>query len=502
MSARTFKRLSVKILNNTKPLIFLCIFAYIILQPHRFVVDDTGPNTEVVRAAYENLLEQVSSSNDWLIQFEALIVWENWEATINYTVAPGDTLNSIAQSFWTTSQAIIEANNISNPNILRPWTILAITYDEWVLINTKETMTVQNFANKYALNLDEFISINFFESKDEIIEEGWQIFVPLNQIEAEKRQLIDKEAFVMLDLSEDLAQEREEDDFVQEITEPTRVYTETENDTAVNQKIISAQETQQHLEQLKQQESEAQKQAEEAKQARIAAQEAEQKALQAEQRAKEEQERAKEKAQEIQDAVEEKQVFTCRDNQCPFNNQCWTKPANASCAVNNDNHAWLCNEWYIEKNGNCIKEQVRTISNAVTPRNTNQILEQWYFNPHKVDSNVHWRWPGHCTAMAAYLWSQNHNIRIRDFWTGNARNWLNNARNAWFTVNDVPAAWALMVTWSGYWQWGPYGHVMYVESVNRDAWTVVVVDMNYKWRYIATKRVEAINIAGWFIHPK
>jgi hypothetical protein len=39
------------------------------------------------------------------------------------------------------------------------------------MINTKETMTVENFANKYELNLEEFISMNFFESKEETIEE-------------------------------------------------------------------------------------------------------------------------------------------------------------------------------------------------------------------------------------------------------------------------------------------------------------------------------------------
>lgn len=542
MSARTFKRLSVKILNNTKPLIFLCMFAYIILQPHRFVVDNTQTNTEVVRAAYENLLEQVSSSTDWLIQFETLIVWENWEATINYTVAPGDTLNSIAQNFWTSAQAIIEANNINNPNSLRPWTILTITYDEWVMINAKETMTVENFANKYELNLEEFISMNFFENKEETIEEWWQIFVPLNQIEAEKRRLIDKEEFVMLDLPADAPEPVEEDSFVQEITEPTRVNPEieqelaSENDPAVNQRIISAQETQQHLEELKQQEIQAQQEAEqarieaqqaeekaleaerkaqqeqsqqqaeqrqrEAEQARTEAQQAEEKALEAERKAQQEQEKAEQRAQEIQQAVEEQEIFTCRADQCAFNDQCWTKPANASCAVDDSNNAWTCNDGYEEKNGSCVKKQLRTISNAITPTNTNQILEQRYFNPHKVDSNVHGRWPGHCTAMVAYLWSQNFGIRIRDFWTGNAKDWLNNARRAWFTVNDVPAAWSLMVTGSWYGQWGPYGHVMYVESVNWDAGTVIVVDMNYKWRYIATKRVEAINAAGWFIHPQ
>jgi DNA repair exonuclease SbcCD ATPase subunit len=238
----------------------------------------------------------------------------------------------------------------------------------------------------------------------------------------------------MLDLPED-SPEAEEDPFVQEITEPTRVNPALEDtiddevaseaDTQVEQRIISAQETQEHLEQLKQQEIEAQQQAEqarieaqqaeekalaaeqraqeeqsqqqaeerqrEAEQARIEAQQAEEKARAAEQRAQEEQEKAEQKAQEIQQAVEEEEIFTCRADQCAFNDQCWTKPANASCAADDTNNAWTCNEGYEEKNGTCAKKQLRTISNAVTPKDTDQILEQWYFNPHKVDNNVHGR---------------------------------------------------------------------------------------------------------------
>ncbi len=529
MSVRTFKKLAKKLIKNTKPLTFLVIFTYIIVQPTQFVIYNNKPNTEVVRAAYEQLLLESMNSSNWIINFEALIVWENWDTAINYIVAPWDSLSSIARSFWISVDAIKEANSIVDWNRIRPWQRLRIIHDEWVMVNITKNTTVNEFTRNFQINREEFMNMNHIDDSSTIMEAWRQVFVPLSQIEAERRWLIEKEDFVMLDLSQP-------DPLIEEILEEYYELNEqqAEEYEAYQQIIITAEQTQEYLEWLIKAEEEARKKAEEAKkaaeEARRKAEEARRKAeeertLAAQQAAEEarkaaeearraaeeearraqEREDARQQAQAAQQEEQTQQAVTCWENQCPYNWRCWTKPDNAYCVANDPRNAWLCKDWYNEVRGRCVAQtapQATARTSTPAPASAWTILEQWYFNPHRVDANVSWRWPWHCTAMAAYLRSQNHGIRIRDYRTWNARDWLRNARNAWFTVNNTPAPWSLMVSWTWYWARWPYWHVMYVESVDRNAGTVVIIDMNYRWRYIATKRVESISNAWWFIHPK
>jgi spore germination protein len=45
---------------------------------------------------------------------------------IGYRVLPGDTIKIIAEKFRTTEEAIIEANDISDPNLIYPGQILLV----------------------------------------------------------------------------------------------------------------------------------------------------------------------------------------------------------------------------------------------------------------------------------------------------------------------------------------------------------------------------------------
>lgn len=129
-----------------------------------------------------------------------------------------------------------------------------------------------------------------------------------------------------------------------------------------------------------------------------------------------------------------------------------------------------------------------------------KVIKQRYFNPHKK-TVVHGWWPWHCTAMAAYLRYEKYDINIRKFRTGNAKHRLNRAEKQWFTISDIPVAGSLMVMpWR--WKRAEYWHVAYVQWVNINDGTVTVIDMNYKWKYIATKRTETITKALWFIYPE
>jgi len=49
---------------------------------------------------------------------------------IIYTVQPGDTLYSIARMYGSTIQGIIDTNNITNPNLIYPGSVILIPVEE------------------------------------------------------------------------------------------------------------------------------------------------------------------------------------------------------------------------------------------------------------------------------------------------------------------------------------------------------------------------------------
>jgi surface antigen len=71
-------------------------------------------------------------------------------------------------------------------------------------------------------------------------------------------------------------------------------------------------------------------------------------------------------------------------------------------------------------------------------------------------------------------------------WYGNAIDWWPNARSYGYSEGQKPVRGAIMVTSESHW-----GHVAYVESVNRDgSWTVS--EMNYKaWNVVDIRTVRS-----------
>ncbi|MCS4487082.1 CHAP domain-containing protein [Staphylococcus americanisciuri] len=85
--------------------------------------------------------------------------------------------------------------------------------------------------------------------------------------------------------------------------------------------------------------------------------------------------------------------------------------------------------------------------------------------------------------------------RVGSLW-GNANNWANAARSAGYTVNNTPAAGAIMQTTAG-----GYGHVAYVENVAANG-SVTVSEMNYTGvGQVSTRTLSASQAAGYnYIH--
>lgn len=81
-------------------------------------------------------------------------------------------------------------------------------------------------------------------------------------------------------------------------------------------------------------------------------------------------------------------------------------------------------------------------------------------------------------------------------WSGNAREWLRNAKAQWVPTGNTPEEWAIIVfIWGGY---SHYWHVGIVERVNSDG-TLYVSDMNYSGLNKVTHRTVKPNkaIAGY-----
>ncbi|ARJ50445.1 CHAP domain-containing protein [Staphylococcus lutrae] len=80
---------------------------------------------------------------------------------------------------------------------------------------------------------------------------------------------------------------------------------------------------------------------------------------------------------------------------------------------------------------------------------------------------------------------------------GNANNWANAAAAAGYTVNNRPAAGAILQTTQG-----PFGHVAYVESVNSNG-SITVSEMNYGFGpgVVTSRTISASEAASYnYIH--
>ena len=100
---------------------------------------------------------------------------------IQYLIQPWDSLSKIASMFWTTISHIQKINNLwSSP--IRPGEKLVITDDEeWIIYDLPEKTNVLVFANKYNLNVEDFMTMNSLQDETEILQKDQELFLPISQ---------------------------------------------------------------------------------------------------------------------------------------------------------------------------------------------------------------------------------------------------------------------------------------------------------------------------------
>ncbi len=115
---------------------------------------------------------------------------------IQYTVQTWDTLLKIASVFWSTVSSIKKDNTLKNDknDALTPGLVLKVSnqIDGIVYKKLQEKINVVVFANKYNLNLQDVMTLNYVQDESEIFGPGQEIFINISKEKAIDLWLLDR----------------------------------------------------------------------------------------------------------------------------------------------------------------------------------------------------------------------------------------------------------------------------------------------------------------------
>ncbi len=171
----TFRNKSINYIKFSATILILFIFVLVMVYADKF--------NKWQEQIYVNTLAfaQTNDHDDAMINLDMVSVeiWENNEWVINYIVQAGDTLSKIASTFWTTVSHIQKTNNINGP--IRPNQKLIITDEsEWILYTVQEKSNILVFANKYSLNSEDLMSLNYIQDETEVLQDWQELFIPID----------------------------------------------------------------------------------------------------------------------------------------------------------------------------------------------------------------------------------------------------------------------------------------------------------------------------------
>jgi murein DD-endopeptidase MepM/ murein hydrolase activator NlpD len=112
----------------------------------------------------------------------------------DYTVAAGDTLNSIAQSFSVRPETIIGVNDIENINDLQTGRALRIPDRDGQIYTVQEGESLSVIAHRYGMGYVTLAEVNGLSSS--LIRVGQQLFIPDHTISAEAYQKVMNTLFI------------------------------------------------------------------------------------------------------------------------------------------------------------------------------------------------------------------------------------------------------------------------------------------------------------------
>lgn len=114
---------------------------------------------------------------------------------LQYVVQPGDNLIKIASKFGTTVSKIKKVNNIGDT--INPWDTLVISDDnEGFLYTIVDNINVAVFANKYSLNLEDFMSLNYIQDQSEMLYQWQDVFINLTEKQGQDNGLLERPVII------------------------------------------------------------------------------------------------------------------------------------------------------------------------------------------------------------------------------------------------------------------------------------------------------------------
>jgi len=150
---------------------------------------------------FENKQEQLAinsgfiQSDDWAsseINLDNINANIDANNNVEYTVQDWDTLLKIAGVFWTTVSSIIQENNLKK-NDLASWQVLKVSNQvDGIVYTIKDKTNVVVFANKYTLNLQDLMTLNYVQDETEIFSPGQEVFINITKEKAYEVWLLER----------------------------------------------------------------------------------------------------------------------------------------------------------------------------------------------------------------------------------------------------------------------------------------------------------------------
>ncbi|MFA7718045.1 MAG: LysM peptidoglycan-binding domain-containing protein [Candidatus Absconditabacterales bacterium] len=111
--------------------------------------------------------------------------------TIQYVVQEGDTLLKIASTFGTTVSNIQKTNDLKG-EVQAGQTLKILNNDEGIVYVMKEKNNAIVFANKYNLNLQDLMTLNYLQDETEILNPGQEVFINISKEKSYEIGLLEK----------------------------------------------------------------------------------------------------------------------------------------------------------------------------------------------------------------------------------------------------------------------------------------------------------------------
>lgn len=123
---------------------------------------------------------------------------DNDNGVIKYTVQNWDTLLKIAGVFWTTVFSIQKENNLKK-DAVEPGQILNVSNKvDGIIYTIKEKNNVVVFANKYSLDIQDLMTLNYIQDKTELFTPGQEIFINITKEKAYELALLERPAPIII----------------------------------------------------------------------------------------------------------------------------------------------------------------------------------------------------------------------------------------------------------------------------------------------------------------